>query len=118
MDKETVLVRLFVSILILIIFTTGAGAVDFFSTAYLETYRIDLNNYMVSPNLYFKLGRFEGYGFIDRYLEGEEFYHGELMFAFQPLTMKPLDRISIIAERRWDKYAPSENSFGLRFRIW
>ena len=94
-------------------------AADFFSSAYLESYRIDTyDSYMLSPNLLVRYGRFEAYGFIDRYFHRSSFYHGELLLAFQPLTMKPFDRLSLIAERRWDKYAVNENSYGIRLKIW
>lgn len=107
------------SILFSVIVMNAAFSADFFSTAYVETYRIDTyNSYMVSPNIFLKYGRFEAYGFIDRYTDETAFFHGELLLAFQPLTIKPLDRISIIAERRWDKFAADENSYGLRIRIW
>lgn len=99
-------------------FAVSAPAIDFFSTAYVETYRTDLNTTMVSPNLYFTLGRLEGYGFIDRYLKDPRFYHGEFMLAFTPFSGRYLDRISIIAERRWDKFAPDENSCGIRVKLW
>lgn len=104
--------------LFLLVLWTQSHAVEFFSTASVETFRTDLNTTMVSPNLYFKLWRVEGYGFIDRYFEDPKFYHGEFMLAFQPLTMKPFDRVSIIAERRWDKFADDENSYGIRIRLW
>jgi hypothetical protein len=73
---------------------------------------------MVSPNIYFKLGRLEGYGFCDQYFEPPKFYHAEFMLTFTPFKTKYLDRISIIAERRWDKSARDENSLGLRLKLW
>lgn len=93
-------------------------AADFFSTAYVETYRTDLGTTMVSPNLYFKYGKLEGYGFIDRYMTDEAFYHGEFQLAFSPFSRKYFDRIAVISESRWDKYAKQENSLGLRFKLW
>jgi len=38
------------------------------------------------------------------------------MFALSPFKSVPW--LSIIAERRWDKYALSENSIGLRIKLW
>jgi hypothetical protein len=91
---------------------------DFFSTAYIETYRTDLQTTMVSPNLYFKLGKLEGYGFIDRYFDSSEFYHAEFQLSFTPINKKQWDRFSIIAEKRWDKFAKDENSIGVKVKIW
>ncbi|NQS98366.1 MAG: hypothetical protein HQ591_07930 [candidate division Zixibacteria bacterium] len=97
---------------------TSASAVDFFSTAYVETYRTDSNTTMVSPNVFFQLGRLEGYGFIDRYLGDQGFYHGEFLLAFQPFTTKYFDRFSIITESRWDKSIANEHSLGIRVKLW
>ena len=105
-------------IVVLMAVVPAVYPVEVFSTASVETFRTDLHTTMVSPNLYFKLWRIEGYGFIDRYLEDPEFYHGEFMLTFQPLTVQPLDRISIIVERRWDKFADDENSYGIRIKLW
>ena len=110
--------KLMVTVFLILTIAGGTIAAEFFSTAYLETFRVDPNNYMLSPNIFVKYGRLEGYGFIDKYTMYDKFYHGEFMVAFQPLTIKPLDRISVIAERRWDKYSKDENSIGLRLKIW
>jgi len=105
------------SMLALSIVITTLGA-DFFSTATVETYRTDLGTTMVSPNLYFKYGCFEGYGFIDRYITEDAFYHGEFQLAYTPFKSFLVDRVAIIAESRWDKYAKDENSVGLRVKLW
>ena len=106
-------------ILLLLLTVSPLFAAELFTTATIETYRVtSYDSYMVSPNLFIQYGRFEVYGFVDRYFDESEFYHGELMLAFQPLSGKIWERFSIIAERRWDKFARDENSFGLRVRIW
>ncbi len=111
--------NVFLMILISLALVGSLTAADFFSTAYVETFRIDTyESFMVSPNLFIQYGRFELYGFIDRYTDNIAFYHGELLLSFQPLTIRPFDRVSIIAERRWDKFAVDENSYGLRIKIW
>lgn len=105
-------------ILTIIIIVPSAMAIDFYTTSYIETYRTDLNTTMLSPNLYFKLGKVEGYGFLDRYIDEPRFYHGEFMLAYTPFDTKYLDRLSIIYERRWDKFAPDEHSYGVRLKLW
>lgn len=102
----------------LLLLTPTIFALDFFSTASVETYRTNLNTTLISPNIYFKIWRIEGYGFYDRYLEEPQFYHGEFMLTFQPLTAKPYDRFSIIAEQRWDKFADDESSIGIKIKLW
>jgi hypothetical protein len=72
-------------ILILILIPSAQG-IEFFSTANVENYRTDLGTTLVSPNLYFKFGRLEGYGFYDRYLEEPQFYHGEFQLIFTPVN--------------------------------
>ena len=95
-----------------------AGAVDFFSTASVEIYRTHWGENLISPNIYFKAGKFDGYGFWDRYFTNEGFYHGEFMLAFTPFQGKYWDRLSVISESRWDKYSKQENSVGIRIRLW
>lgn len=105
-------------VIIVILFTfVSAGALDFFSTCTVETYRTDLETTLVSPNIIFQVGRFDGYGFWDYYLE-DKYYHCEFMLGYTPLTNKPFDRISIITEFRWDESVGNEKSIGLRFKIW
>jgi hypothetical protein len=101
-----------------LILTTSSFPLDFFSTAYVETYRTDLQTTMMSPNLYFKLGKLEGYGFLDRYFDESKFYHAEFQLSYTPLNKKYWDRFSIIAEKRWDKFAKDENSIGIKVKIW
>ena len=107
----------FLPVILCIFITLPAAALDFYACSYIETYRTDLETTMASPNLYFKIGGVEGYGFIDRYFEDPRFYHGEFMLAFTPFKGAYLNRFSIIFERRWDKFAPDENSFGFRLKI-
>ena len=107
-----------IAITFILTLLTTASAVDFFSTAYVEAYRTDSNTTMVSPNFFFKLGRLEGYGFIDRYLDNEGFYHGEFLLTFQPFTTKYFDHFSIITESRWDKSIANEHSLGIRVKLW
>ncbi len=107
-----------VFIFLIIVLCSPAYAGEFFSTMYIETYRTNLGTTMVSPNIYFTWGKFDGYGFIDRYFTTEAFYHGEFMLAFTPFDGKYLSRISLISESRWDKYAEQENSIGFRIKLW
>ena len=108
--------RLIISILLFLILNTVFAA-DFYAVSYLETYRTDLNTTMVSPNIFFKYGRLDGFAFYDRYVEDPQFYHSELMLAYTPFTGKYLDKFSFIYESRWDKFANSETSFGVRFKL-
>jgi len=103
--------------ILVILMISGGYAAEFYAVSHLETYRTDLNTTLVSPNIFFKYGKLEGYGFYDRYLEDPQFYHSEVMLAYSPFTGKYLEKISIISETRWDKFANTETSFGLRLKI-
>ena len=107
---------LFILILLLIIINAGIAA-DFYAVSYLESYRTDLNTTLLSPNIFVKYGKLEGYAFYDRYMEDPQFYHSEVMLAYSPFTGKYLEKISIISETRWDKFADSETSFGVRLKL-
>lgn|GEM_PF-1557085 len=98
--------------------TITASGADFFSTGHLEIYRTDWGQTLVSPNIIFSAGKFDGYAFWDRYLTDEGFYHGEFMLAFSPFRQNYWNKLSVISESRWDKYAKQENSIGLRIKIW
>lgn len=110
--------KLIIFITLILVLSSASLGLEFFSTASVETYRTDLNTTMISPSIFFQLGRFEGYGFWDRYLNDEGFYHGEFMLAYTPFRAKYINRFSIIAESRWDKYAKDENSVGIRIKLW
>ena len=105
-------------LLFCLLLSSSVLAIDLFSAASVETYRTDLKTTLVSPNILITAGPFELYGFYDRYLEEPQFYHGELMIAYTPFKQKPLDKFSIIAEQRWDKFADDESSIGIRLKLW
>ncbi|MBC8278920.1 MAG: hypothetical protein H8E46_11855 [FCB group bacterium] len=103
---------------VILLMTSSAFALDFFSTASVETFQTDNGETLISPNIFFTAGKFDGYGFWDRYLTDEAFYHGEVMLAYTPFEGKYLGKVSIISETRWDKYVDTENSIGLRVKLW
>jgi hypothetical protein len=106
------------AIVLVLVLASSICAEDLFTTASIETYRTDLGTTMISPNVYCQYGRFEIYGFIDQYFEEPKFYHGELMFTYQLSTTKHFDRVYLIAEQRWDRFAENESSIGLKFKLW
>ena len=107
-----------ITLIFVLALTLTASAVDFFSTGHVEIYRTDLGQTLVSPNIVFTAGKFDGYAFWDRYFTDEGFYHGEFMLAFTPFQQKHWNKLSIISESRWDKYAKQENSIGVRIKLW
>ncbi|MBL7191890.1 hypothetical protein ISS30_09345 [bacterium] len=113
--------KVFAAVIVLaavLMFVNPAESLDFFSTCYVETYRTDLGTNLISPNIYFQAGSFDGYGFWDYYLNDPNFFHGEFMLAYTPLKKGLFNRVSVISEFRWDRYAKDEKSIGLRFKIW
>ena len=110
--------KILLTLVFILMIASTSFAFDFFSTASLETFQTDNGETLVSPNIFFTAGKFDGYAFWDRYLTDAGFYHGEFMLAYTPFDSKYLSKISIISETRWDKYVDTENSIGLRLKLW
>lgn len=107
-----------ITLVFILMAASASFALDFFSTANVEAFQTDNGESLVSPNIFFTTGKFDGYAFWDRYLTDAGFYHGEFLVAYTPFESKYLGKISIISETRWDKYADTENSIGLRVKLW
>ena len=107
-----------ISVFILLLITIPALSLDFFSTASVETFYTEQEKAMVSPNIFFTAGKFDGYGFLDRYLDEFGFYYGEFLLGYTPFEQKYWNKISFVTETRWAKAAKPENSIGLRIKLW